>query len=176
MRHLDPRGFMAAILDLASPLPPEMIGPVRPCAAPGGAVGDEADHRLLAAALGHRSGTGRRPLPPRRRFRRSRSPRSPCPPEHLQMSMNSVLSRVAADAGRRVGRALRGWSDRPLLGERARTRHDADLAGLEDVARHDADLALAGRHHAGTVRPDQARFEPDSARLTFTMSSTGMLR
>src|SRR5262249_60929945 len=44
-----------------------------------------------------------------------------------------------------------------LIGERARARHDADLAGRKNVARHDADLAFARGHHARTVRPDQPR-------------------
>ena len=46
-----------------------------------------------------------------------------------------------------------------LVGQGAGARDDADSPGLVDVARHDADLALAGRDHAGAVRPDQAHAE-----------------
>ena len=47
-------------------------------------------------------------------------------------------------------------------------------AAAMDVARHDADLALVGRDHARAVRPDQPRLRAARARLTRTMSSTGM--
>jgi hypothetical protein len=62
-----------------------------------------------------------------------------------------------------------------LVGQRAGARDDADLAALVDVAGHDADLAFVGRDDAGAVRADQRGLGAlASARLTLTMSSTGM--
>src|SRR5690606_9495623 len=67
-----------------------------------------------------------------------------------------AVDRVAADpdhgglAEARVGGLLHG-----LVGQRARARHDRDLARHVDVARHDPDLALARGDDARAVRPDQ---------------------
>ena len=61
-----------------------------------------------------------------------------------------------------------------LVGQRARTRDDADRAGLVDVPRHDPDLALVRRDHARAVRSDQACFGAVQRALDRTMSSTGM--
>src|SRR5580693_3263938 len=126
------------------------------------APGDEADHGLLAAALGfvfqklrgilfrraadladHDQGLGR--LIGKKHF------------QHLDEV--SALYGIAADADR-GGLAEpfpRGLEHR-LVGQRAGARDDADLAGLENIARHDADLAFARGHDAGAIRPDQARF------------------
>jgi hypothetical protein len=67
-----------------------------------------------------------------------------------------AVDRVAADAdaGRLAQAHFGGLLDR-FVGQRARARHDADLARLVDVARHDADLALARGDDAGAVRADQ---------------------
>ena len=67
-----------------------------------------------------------------------------------------AMDRVAADAdaGALAEADLRGLLDR-FVGQRAGTRHDADLARLVDVARHDADLAFARRDDAGAVGADQ---------------------
>src|SRR3954468_19519493 len=126
-----------------------------------GTPGNEADHRLLATLLGlvleklrgvflrraadladHHDRLGRL-----------------VGEEQLQ-SIDEIhaFHRVAADAAR-CGLAdsfACGLKSR-LVSQRAGARHDADLAGLEDRGRHDADLAFAGGHHAGTIRPDQAR-------------------
>ena len=45
-----------------------------------------------------------------------------------------------------------------LVGQRAGTRHDADMAGGMHGAWHDTDLAGAWRNDAGTVRTDQQGF------------------
>jgi len=90
--------------------------------------------------------------------------------------MNSVPltgSPPIADRGG-LAETLLGGLEHRLIGQRARSRHDADTAGLEDVGRHDADLAFAGGHHAGQFGPISRDFDPDSERLTRTMSSTGM--
>src|SRR5690606_16943988 len=64
-----------------------------------------------------------------------------------------ALDRVAADtdAGALAEADLRGL-EHGLVGERAGTADDADLAGLVDMARHDADLAFARRDDARAVR------------------------
>src|SRR5579862_5567643 len=127
-----------------------------------GAPGDEADHRLLAAALGFVLQKLRGVL-----FRRAADL-----PDHDQRLGRLVgekyfqhfdeiraLHRIAADADR-GGLAEpfpRGLEHR-LVGQRAGARDDADLAGLENIAGHDADLAFARGHHARAIRPDQARF------------------
>src|SRR5690606_7227216 len=49
-----------------------------------------------------------------------------------------------------VGGLLHGF-----IGQRARARHDRDLARHVDVPRHDSDLALARGDDAGAVRADQ---------------------
>src|SRR5262245_46975131 len=65
-------------------------------------------------------------------------------------------NRIAAnaDASGLTDSELRQLADR-FIRERARTRYHADVSLLVDMARHDADLALAGRDHAGAVRPDE---------------------
>ena len=47
-----------------------------------------------------------------------------------------------------------------FVGQRARARHNADLAGLVDEARHNADLRLPRRDHTGAVRSDEPRGIP----------------
>ena len=65
---------------------------------------------------------------------------------------------IAADADRGgLPDAARRQLIHRLVGQRARARHDADVAFLVNVRRHDADLAPAGRDDARTVRSDQAR-------------------
>src|SRR6516164_39775 len=80
--------------------------------------------------------------------------------KHLQdLDELGSLDRISSDPDR-SGLAetfLRGLVN-GLVGQRARTGHDADAAGPENIPWHDPDLALAGRHHPGTIRPDQARF------------------
>ncbi len=86
-----------------------------------------------------------------------------------------ALDRVAADAHRRgLAEADLGRLEHGFIGQRARTRDDADIALLEDIAGHDADLAFVGGHDAGQFGPIRRDFEPASARLTLIMSSTGM--
>src|SRR5262249_41348827 len=125
-----------------------------------GAPGDEADHRLPAAALAFVDEELRGVLFGRAADladhddRLGRLVRQ----EHREhVDELGALDRIAADADRR-GLAepfARGLVYR-LVGQRSGTRDDADLAGLEDVAGHDADLAFARGHHPGAVRADQA--------------------
>src|SRR4051794_5917244 len=64
--------------------------------------------------------------------------------------------RVAADADDRgvaLARLLQLVAD--LVGQRARLGDDADLARVEELSGDDADVGLAGREHAGAVRPHQ---------------------
>ncbi len=66
--------------------------------------------------------------------------------------------RIAADADAgALAEPGVGGLEHGLVGERARTRHDADAAFLVDEARHDADLAFARRDDARAVGTDQAR-------------------
>src|SRR6056297_606201 len=76
------------------------------------------------------------------------------PFQHVDML--GPLDRVAADAdaGGLAKAHIGGLLDR-LVGERARARHDADLATLVDMAGHDADLAGVRRDDAGAVGADQ---------------------
>ena len=79
--------------------------------------------------------------------------------EHVEhVDMLGPFDRVAADAdgGRLAEAEIRGLLDR-FIGERARTRDDADRAAPMDVAGHDADLAGVGGNHAGAVGADEAR-------------------
>src|SRR5690606_4785595 len=67
-----------------------------------------------------------------------------------------AVDRVAADADhRRLAQAGIGGLLHGLIGQRARARHDRDLARHVDVARHDADLALARGDDARAVRAHQ---------------------
>src|SRR6185437_1781805 len=67
-----------------------------------------------------------------------------------------AVDRIAADADHRgLAQAHVGRLEHGFIRQRARTRHDRDLAWLVDVARHDADLAFAGRDDAGAVGADQ---------------------
>ena len=66
--------------------------------------------------------------------------------------------RVAADADdRRVAEAALGQLVADLVGQRARARHEPDVALREEVRRDDPDVGLARRQDAGAVRADQAR-------------------
>src|SRR6202000_638326 len=66
-----------------------------------------------------------------------------------------AVDRVAADADAGgLAQAFVGGLEHGFIGQRARTRHDADLARLVDMTGHDADLRLAGGDDAGAVRPD----------------------
>src|ERR1700674_3307583 len=119
----------------------------------GGAARDEANHRLLAAALGlvaqklgglllggaadladHDDRLGLRIAEE----------------EFEHVDEFGALHRIAADADG-------GGLEHRLVGERARARHDADLAALVDVAGHDADLAFARRDHPRAVGADEPR-------------------
>ena len=96
--------------------------------------------------------------------------------------MRGAVDRIAADAdaGALAVAALGELPD-GFVGERAGAGDDADVAALVDVARRDADaaaavavLAAAGSDEPGTVRPDEAGFEPASMAFTRIMSLTGM--
>src|SRR5690348_2576350 len=66
------------------------------------------------------------------------------------------VDRIATDADhRRLAEADVGGLEHGFVSQRARARHDRDLAGLVDVAGHDADLALAGGDDAGAIGTDQ---------------------
>ena len=68
-----------------------------------------------------------------------------------------ALHRVTANAHRRcLAEAFLRRLEHRLISQRARTRHNADIARLENIARHDTDLAGPRRHDTRTVRPDQA--------------------
>ncbi len=144
-----PADSMAAILDPASPLPPEMIAPAWPMRRPGGAV-----RPAMKPTIGFL-----RPLRASS-FRNCAASSSAEPPispimmidfglrigeEHLQhVDELGALHRIAADADRRgLAEAFARGLEHRFIGQRAGARHDADRAGLEDVARHDADLAFA---------------------------------
>src|SRR5580658_4878381 len=127
-----------------------------------GAPGDEADYGLLPAALGFVLQKLRGVF-----FRRAAdlADHDECfgrfvGQKHFQhFDEVGALDRIAADADR-GGLAEpfpRGLEHR-LVGQRAGSRDDADLAGLKDIAGHDADLTFAGGHDAGAIRTDQARF------------------
>ena len=158
-----PAASIAAILSSAPPLPPEMIAPAWPMRRPGrgGAAGDEADHRLLAAALRLVLDELRRVLLGRAADLADHHDRLGLVvgQEHFEhVDELGALDRVAADADRGgLAEALARGLEHRLIGQRARARDDADRARLEDIGRHDADLALAGGDDAGAVRPDQPR-------------------
>src|SRR6185312_5398317 len=125
------------------------------------ASGDEAGHRLLAAALGLVLEELRRVLLGRAADLADHDDRRSLRigKEHLQhVDKLGAFDRIAADAdGRGLAEALARGLEHRFVGQRAGARHDPDRAGLEDVARHDADLALARGHHARAVRADEAR-------------------
>ncbi len=127
----------------------------------GGAPGDEAGHRLLAAAPGLVADELGGVFLGRAADFADHDDRlgGVVGQEHLQhVDELGALDRVAADAdGGRLAETGIGRLEHGFIGQCAGARHDADGAGREDIARHDADLALVGRQHAGTVRTDQAR-------------------
>ena len=177
---LIPAASMAAILDSASPLPPEMMAPAWPMRRPGGAVrpamkptmGFRPPRGLMAVESGGFSSDESADLA-------DHDDRlgGLVGQKHLQhLDELGALDRIAADAhcGGLAETLVGGLKDR-LVGERAGARHDTDLARLEDVARHDADLALRPPVITpGQLGPISRDYGPASARLTFTMSSTGM--
>src|SRR5580693_1436511 len=127
-----------------------------------GASGDEADHRLLAAALGFVLEKLRGVF-----FRRAtdltdhddRLGRLVGEKHFQHFDEVGALYGIAADADRRgLAEPFPRGLEYRLVGQGAGARNDTDLARLENVAGHDADLAFAGGHDTGTVRPDQARF------------------
>lgn len=134
-----------------------------------GAAGDEADHRLPAAALGLVFDELGRILLGRAADLADHDDRLGglvLEEQFQHLDEFGALDRIAADADRRgLAEALLRGLEHRLIGQRAGARDDADIAGLEDVARHDADLALAGGHHAGAVRPDQPRLRPRQGAL-----------
>ena len=74
-----------------------------------------------------------------------------------------------------LAEALVGGLEHRFVGQRARAADDADAALLEDVAGHDADLALVrASARPGSSARSAATSSRSSARLTLTMSSTGM--
>ncbi len=86
-----------------------------------------------------------------------------------------ALHGVAADAdARRLTEAELSELVNRLVGQRAAARDDADRALLVDVAGHDADLALVRRDDPGQFGPTSRVFLPSMARLTPTMSATGI--
>src|SRR6202171_3005802 len=163
-RNANAGGFHRSDLGCGIPLAAgdDRSGVAHAAAGRGGASGNEADHRLLAAALGlvldelrgvffrgaadladHDDGFGRR-----------------IGQEQFKHGDEiGALDRIAADADR-------GGLPEPfcsslinrLVGQRSRAGNDSDAAFLEDVAGHDSNLALSGRHHAGAIRTDQPRF------------------
>src|SRR5215217_4128014 len=163
-RHRDARRFHGGNLRLGVTLAArnDGAGMAHAAARRRGASGDEADHRFLAAALGLVDEELRGVFFPRAADLADHHDRlgGLVGEQHLQhIDELCALHRVAADADRRgLAEAFAGGLENGFIGQRAGTRHDADLARLENVARHDADLALAGRHDAGAVRADQTRF------------------
>src|SRR5262249_48166507 len=118
-----------------------------------GHAGDETNHRLLAPALGFQfQEIGRR------FFRRAADLadhdhrlRLGIAEEQLEdIDDLGAFDRIAADPdASRLPEARHRRLVHGFVGERARSRNDADAAALMDVARHDADLALAWRNDAG---------------------------
>src|SRR5215467_13501794 len=120
------------------------------------AAGNEADHRLLAPALGLVLEELRCVFLGRSADLADHDDRPGCfiSKKHLQHGDEvRALDRVAADAYRGgLAEPLVTGLEYSLVGEGARTRNNADRALLEDVARHDADLALSCRHDSRTIR------------------------
>ena len=145
----------------------------------GGAAGDEADDRLAAAALRFVGEELRGVLLGAAADLADHDDRLGLVvgEEHLEhVDELGALDRVAADADRgRLAEALVGGLEHRLVGQRARAADDADAALLEDVGRHDPDLALVrASARPGNWARSAATSSRDSARLTLTMSSTGM--
>ena len=66
------------------------------------------------------------------------------------------VDRVAADPdAARLPEPRRTRLRHRFIGQRARSRHDADFAAPVDMPRHDADLAFVGRDDPRAVRPDE---------------------
>ena len=144
-----------------------------------GAAGDEADDGLLRPRLASSA-------------RNCAASSSALPPISPIMMIDLVSSsarnssstsmklvpvdRIAADADRGgLAEALVGGLEHRLIGQRAGAADDADAALREDVAGHDADLALArASARPGSSGRSAATSSRSSARLTLTMSSTGM--
>ena len=146
-----PANSIAAIFELGVALAAgdDRAGVAHAAAGRRGPAGDEADHRLLAAALGLVLEELRGVL-----LRRAadladhddRVGRLVVEKQLEHVDEIHALHRIAADAERgRLAEAFARGLEHRLVGERAGARHDADLARLEDVAGHDADLALARR-------------------------------
>src|ERR1700728_1789359 len=124
-------------------------------------AGDEANHRLLAAALSLVLEELRRV------FLRGAADladhddrfRWLIGEEHFQhLDEVGAFDGIAADADRSgLAKTFLCSLKHRLVSQRAGPRHDADLARLENISRHDADLALTCRHHAGAVRSNQPR-------------------
>src|SRR5262245_42941144 len=162
-RDLDARLFHCGNLRRGVALATRDDGAGVPHAAAGRrrAPGDEADHRLLAAAPGLVLEELRRVLLGRAADLADHDDRFSClvGEQHLQhLDELGALPRVAADADRGgLAEPLARGLEHRLIGQGARARHDADLPGLEDRGWHDADLALACRHHARAIGPNEAR-------------------
>ena len=127
----------------------------------GGAPGDEADNRLGAAAL-------RLVLQKLGGVLFGLTADFPDHHDRLGLGIGhehgehvdefQALDRVAADPDRRrLPEAFARRLEHRFVGERARTRDDADASASEDVARHDADLAFPRGHDAGAIGADQRR-------------------
>src|SRR5262245_19163035 len=126
-----------------------------------GPAGDEADHWLLAAALGLVFQKLRRILFGRATNLPNHDNRFGLwvGQEHLEHRDEfGAFHWIAADADRGgLAEILAGGLKYGLICERAGARHDSDSAGLEDIARHNADLAFAGCHHPWTIGADEPR-------------------
>src|SRR5262249_56027487 len=87
--------------------------------------------------------------------------------EHRQhVDELGALDRVTADShGGRLTEPFAGRLIDRFIGERARARHNANLAGREDASWHDTDLAFAPAHYPGAVRPDQPGLPPPDPTL-----------
>src|SRR5258708_4917040 len=145
---------MAAVLEPASPLPPEMIAPAWPMRRPGrrGDAGEKPTLGLLAAAFA---------LIDQKRGGFSLGEPADFADhddrggfwigqKHLQhVDEFGALDWIAADTDSRgLAEALLGGLEHRFIGQRARPRHDADIAALENVARHDPDLPFPPGHTA----------------------------
>src|SRR5437879_2666546 len=170
-RHLDTgplhRGGLGFRVALAARN--DRAGVAHAAAGWGGAARDEADHRLLAAFLGLVDQELRRVL-----FRGA----TDFADHHDRLGLRigeeefqafdevHSFDGIAADAERgRLAEPFPRRLEYGLVGERAGARRDAGFAWLGGVARHDADLAFARRHHARTVRADEARLGPGERAL-----------
>ncbi|NBW90584.1 MAG: DUF1611 domain-containing protein, partial [Gammaproteobacteria bacterium] len=133
------------------------------------AASNEANHRLLATTLGFIEQELRGFF-----FRRTADLTDHddrlglgISKEHLEhVDEFRALHRVTADAdSRRLAEAFLRSLEHSFIGQRARTRHDADIARTEDVGRHDADLRFTSGHDAGAVRTNKARLRTRQSTL-----------